>query len=52
MMPQNGNVRGVWEEQAEAANEHVVSSATVFLSPSFDRNQWAIIHPHYWKERL
>lgn len=29
MMPQNGNVRGVWEEQAEAANEHVVSSATV-----------------------
>lgn len=39
MMSQNGNVRGVWEEQAEAANEHVVSSATVFLSSSFDRNQ-------------
>jgi len=49
-MPQNSNVRGVWEEQTEAAKKYVVSSATVFSS-SFDRNQWAIIHPHYWKER-
>ena len=31
MMPQNGNVRGVWQEQAEAAKEYVVSSATVFF---------------------
>lgn len=31
MMPQNGSVRGVWEEQAEAAKEYVVSSATVFF---------------------
>ena len=30
-MPQNDNVRGVWEEQAEAAKEYVVSSATVFF---------------------
>ena len=31
MIPQNGNVRGVWEEQAEAAKEYVVSSAAVFF---------------------
>ena len=31
MIPQNGNVRGVWEEQAEAAKEYVGSSSTVFF---------------------
>lgn len=45
MIPQNGNVRGVWEEQAEAAKEYVGSSTTdFFLQVLIETSEQLSIH--------